>query len=84
MKLLPLYLLIINIITFLLYGIDKWKAKHQKWRIRESVLIGAAILGGSVGGLLGMYMFRHKTKHIKFTVGLPIILIIQIIVLIVV
>ena len=74
MKLLLYYLLIINAAGFLLMLVDKWKAKKNRWRIRESTLLIVAALGGSVGSLLGMYIFRHKTLHLKFTVGIPVIL----------
>ena len=73
------YILIINLIAFLLFGIDKYKAKNGLWRIPEKVLFLFAILGGSVGALIGMEVFRHKTKHKSFTSGIPAILIIQII-----
>ena len=72
------YLLIINALGFLLMLIDKWKAKHNRWRIPEATLMGVAALGGSIGSLLGMYTVRHKTKHIKLTVGIPLILVAQI------
>ena len=78
MKYLLIYLLLINALGFLLMLIDKWKAKHHRWRIPEATLMGVAALGGSVGSLLGMYTVRHKTKHIKFTVGIPVILVVQI------
>ena len=71
------YLIVINALTILLYGIDKWKAQRSKWRIPEGTLILLAAVGGSIGALLGMYLFRHKTKHLKFTLGVPAILIIQ-------
>ena len=74
------YLLIINLITFLLYAIDKRRSIRKAWRIPESVLMGFAAIGGSVGALLAMLLFRHKTKHAKFTVGVPLILVAQIIV----
>ena len=74
MKLLLYYLLIINAAGLLLMLVDKWKAKKNRWRIRESTLLIVAALGGSVGSLLGMYIFRHKTLHLKFTVGIPVIL----------
>lgn len=77
MKWLLAYLLVINIGSFLLFGIDKWKATYNKWRIRESTLIGIAVIGGSIGSIFGVYMFRHKTRHLKFTLGLPLILIVQ-------
>lgn len=73
-----IYLTAINAITFLLYGIDKFKAQHDRWRIPESVLIGLAIIGGSIGAWLGMIIWRHKTQHKKFKYGIPLILIIQI------
>lgn len=78
MKYFLLYLLLINALGFLLMLIDKWKAKHNRWRIPEATLMGVAALGGSIGSLLGMYTVRHKTKHIKFTVGIPLILVVQI------
>ena len=74
------YLVIINIISFAMMGIDKWKAKNQKWRIPEKQLLLISILGGSVGSILGMYRFRHKTKKTKFNLGLPMILLVQILV----
>ena len=72
-----LYLTIINAAAFLLMLIDKQKARRGAWRIPEATLIWIAILGGSVGSLLGMYLFRHKTRHLKFTVGIPLILFLQ-------
>ena len=74
MKLLLYYLLIINAAGFLLMLVDKWKAKKNRWRVRESTLLIVAALGGSVGSLAGMYLFRHKTQHLKFTLGIPLIL----------
>ena len=74
MKLLLYYLLIINAAGLLLMLVDKWKAKKNRWRIRESTLLIVAALGGSVGSLAGMYLFRHKTLHLKFTLGIPLIL----------
>ena len=61
--------------------IDKQKAKRHKWRISENTLILISILGGSIGSIIGMQLFRHKTKHVKFKLGLPVILIIQMILL---
>ena len=78
MKYLLIYLAIINAVTFLLMLIDKQKARKNKWRIPEATLIMSAVLGGSVGGLLGMYTVRHKTKHLKFTIGIPLILSLQV------
>ena len=73
------YLIVINIVTFLVYGIDKWKAKQSSWRISEAILLLLAAIGGSIGALLGMKLWRHKTQHKKFKYGVPAILIIQII-----
>lgn len=71
------YLLTVNAAAFLLMLVDKQKAIHHRWRIPEAALLGSAALGGSIGALLGMYFFRHKTKHKKFTLGVPAILIAQ-------
>jgi uncharacterized membrane protein YsdA (DUF1294 family) len=79
MKLFLLYLLLMNAAAFVLMLVDKIKAVNSQWRIPESTLIGSAVLGGSAGALLGMYAFRHKTRHAKFTIGIPAILIVQII-----
>ncbi len=73
------YLLIINILGFIFMYIDKEKAKKHKWRISENTLIILSLLGGSVGSFIGMNKFRHKTKHIKFKYGIPLIIIFQII-----
>ena len=72
------YLIVINIVTFLVYGIDKVKAKQGSWRISEATLLILAVIGGSIGALLGMKIWHHKTMHKKFKYGLPLILIIQI------
>ena len=77
MKYFLLYLLLINAAAFVLMLVDKVKAKKNRWRISERTLMLSAALGASVGALLGMYTFRHKTKHIKFTLGVPAILIAQ-------
>ena len=74
MKLVLYYLLIINAAGFLLMLVDKWKAKKNRWRVRESTLLIIAALGGCIGSLAGMYLFRHKTQHLKFTLGIPLIL----------
>ena len=79
MKLLFLYLILINAAGFLLMLADKYKAKRNLWRIPESTLMTLSILGGSLGCLIGMYAVRHKTKHPKFTIGIPCILVIQVI-----
>ena len=73
------YLFLINAAGFILMLVDKWKAKKNKWRISEKTLITVAVIGGSFGSLLGMYTFRHKTQHSKFTIGIPVILTLQIV-----
>lgn len=74
---LPLYFIAINIITFIVYGIDKLKAKEHWWRISEATLLLLAVIGGSLGAWAGMYVFHHKTKHKKFKWGVPAILLLQ-------
>ena len=71
------YLAAINVITFLIYGIDKWKAKKNKWRISESTLLMLAAIGGSVGAWIGMKTWHHKSLHKKFKYGIPFILTLQ-------
>ena len=73
-----IYLIIINIIAFLAMFIDKRKAKYGKWRIKEHTLFILALIGGSVGAIIGMYTFRHKTKKARFFVGFPVILIVEV------
>ena len=80
-QLIIIYLIAINVITFLVYGIDKWKAKRSKWRIPEATLLGLAVLGGSIGAWLGMKVWHHKTMHKKFKFGLPVIIIIQLLII---
>ena len=77
-KIFIIYFAVINIITFAVFGIDKLKAIKDKWRIPEKVLFLLSVIGGSVGALLGMYIFRHKTKKTAFKLGIPAILIVQI------
>lgn len=81
MEPLSIYLLIINAAGFLLMLVDKYKARNNLWRIPEATLITVAAVGGSLGSLLGMYCFRHKTRHPKFTVGVPCLLIVHVILL---
>ena len=78
MKYILAYLLIVNATAFLLMLVDKIKAKKNRWRIKESTLMLWAAIGGSIGALAGMYTFRHKTLHRKFTIGIPLILAAQI------
>ena len=77
LRLLLYYLLAANLLTFVIYGIDKWKARHNRWRIPEATLLLLAALGGSIGALLAMRVFRHKTQHKKFRYGVPAILLVQ-------
>lgn len=79
MKYFAIYLLIVNAIGFLLMLIDKRKAIRHRWRIPEKTLFLTAAIGGSMGSIMGMYTFRHKTKHLQFTLGMPAILIVQLI-----
>ena len=72
------FLLAINIATFLLYGIDKYKAKKGKWRISEATLLTMAAIGGSIGAWVGMRIWHHKTMHKKFKYGIPVIIIFQV------
>ena len=78
MELLLLYLTIINAAAFLLMLIDKQKARKKRWRIPERVLLGCCAIGGSLGGLIGMRLFRHKTLHWRFAIGIPVMLVIHI------
>ncbi len=71
-------LVLVNVVTFFVYGIDKWKARHNRWRIPEAVLLGLAAAGGSMGAWLGMRVWHHKTMHRKFQIGVPLILAAQI------
>ncbi len=73
-----IYIVAINIITFLVMGLDKWKAKRGSWRIQESALFTFVIFGGGIGGILGMKIFHHKTKKPKFQIGFPLILILEV------
>ena len=77
-KIIIIYLIIINIVTLILYITDKRRAQKNKWRIKENTLIAMAALGGSIGAFLGMYGFRHKTKHPKFYIGVPLIFLLQV------
>ena len=72
------YLLAVNIATFFLYGIDKYKARKGRWRISEATLLLMAVVGGSIGAWTGMRLWHHKTKHKKFKYGIPIIIILQV------
>ena len=78
MSCLTYYFLAINAVAFIMYGIDKYKAKKAKWRISEATLLLLAVLGGSIGAWMGMKVWHHKTMHKKFKYGIPAILLIQI------
>ena len=82
MEFLLIYLLIINAVSWLFMLADKQKARQGKWRIPEATLLTLAAVGGSLGALLGMKMFRHKTLHLKFSLGLPLLLAVHVVVLI--
>ena len=73
-----IYLIVINVATFITYGIDKYKARRAMWRVREASLLILAVLGGSAGAWLGMKVWHHKTQHLKFKYGVPFILCAQI------
>ena len=77
-QLILIYLVAMNVVTFFMYGIDKWKAKRSKWRISEATLLGLAVIGGSIGAWLGMKVWHHKTMHKKFQFGIPLIIVAQV------
>lgn len=77
-KIILVYLAVTNLAAFVLFGIDKWKARRNLWRVREASLFGIALLGGSLGAWAGMKLFRHKTQHKLFVYGIPIIIVVQI------
>ena len=77
-KILLWYEVMINVVTFIIFAVDKYKAIRHKYRIRVVTLLGLAFIGGSIGGLLSMYLFRHKTRKPAFTVGIPIMMAMQI------
>ena len=76
-----LWILVWTILAFALMGIDKWKAKREAWRVPEKVLFLSALAGGSIGALAGMALFRHKTLHWSFRIGMPAILVLQVVLL---
>ena len=75
---LPHWLVFINLLAFVLFGLDKWKARRGDWRISENALMLSALLGGSIGALAGMRVFHHKTRHKKFTIGVPVLLVLDV------
>ena len=74
-----IYLAAVNLFGLIIMGVDKSRAKRRKWRIPEVTLFLVAVIGGSIGSIAGMYIFRHKTKHWYFVVGMPVILVLQVI-----
>ncbi len=76
-------ILIINALAFVLFGVDKWKAIHNRWRIPEATLLGICVIGGSIGGLLGMHVFHHKTLKPRFRIGVPVIIAVQIVLVVI-
>ena len=86
MKGLPLhvvlaYFITVNVLGLVLFGIDKWKAKHDKWRISEATLLSVTIIGGSIGAWVGMKVWHHKTMHKKFKYGIPLVIVLQFVLL---
>lgn len=77
LKVVLVWLAVINLIAFTLMGLDKWKARRDAWRIPEKTLFLAALLGGALGGTVGMHLFHHKTRHWYFRFGFPVLLILQ-------
>lgn len=76
-----IYSVVVNLVAFALYGIDKKRARRGAWRISERTLLGIAVIGGSIGAILGMLLFHHKTRHWYFRYGLPVILLVQCVIL---
>lgn len=74
-----IYILAINLVTFITFGIDKYKAKYHRWRVSEQMLLCLALLGGTIGAIIAMRLFHHKTKKPRFIAGVPVILILQIV-----
>jgi len=74
------YLTAINLVAFVVYGIDKYQAIKGRWRISEATLLILALVGGALGALLGMFIFRHKTRKLKFRLGVPLILILEVVI----
>lgn len=86
MKGLPLhvvlaYFITVNVLGLVLFGIDKWKAKHDKWRISEATLLSLTAIGGSIGAWVGMKVWHHKTMHKKFKYGIPLVIVLQFVLL---
>ena len=71
------YFITVNVLGLVLFGIDKWKAKHDKWRISEATLLSLTAIGGSIGAWVGMKVWHHKTMHKKFKYGIPLVIVLQ-------
>ena len=77
-----IYIIAVNLVTFVTYGIDKYKSIKRKWRISQATLLTMAVIGGSIGAWTGMKVWRHKTMHKKFTIGIPIVFVIHLFIVI--
>lgn len=82
MKQILVYILVVNVITFMLFAIDKWKAKRNRWRIPEKMLLGFSFFGGAIGGLIGMRLCHHKTQKKRFSLGIPMMIVLHFLVII--
>ena len=82
MKQILVYILVVNVITFMLFAIDKWKAKRNRWRIPEKMLLGFSFFGGAIGGLIGMRLCHHKTQKKRFSFGIPMMIVLHFLVII--
>ena len=74
-----IYVVIVNLLAFILFGVDKWRARNNAWRISEATLFLIALIGGSIGAKIGMHVWHHKTQHLSFVIGIPMIILFQII-----
>lgn len=73
------YLVVVNLVALVVYGVDKWRSRRGMWRVRECRLLGIAVAGGGIGAALGMYWFRHKTKRLKFVIGVPLAIVLWVV-----
>ena len=83
-RIILIYFVIINLVAFILFGIDKWRARNNAWRISEATLFLTALIGGSVGAKIGMHVWHHKTQHLSFVIGIPMIILLQVILFVVI
>ena len=77
LKLFIIYLIVVNIVAFIVYAFDEYQSQHDRWRISEATLLWMTVAGGGIGSLAGMYIWRHKTKHKLFTIGVPLIMFVE-------